>query len=62
MQAKVTHLRSAAIAVQDYEKQVSFYEDAWGLKKTESEPGVSYFAAEGSPEQYIAALGRFATS
>jgi catechol 2,3-dioxygenase-like lactoylglutathione lyase family enzyme len=53
MEAKVTHLRSAAIGVQDYEKQVSFYEDTWRLKKTESEPGVSYFAAEGSPEQYI---------
>ena len=53
MEARVTHLRSAALAVQDYDKQVRFYEDTWGLKKTESEPGVSYFAAEGSPEQYI---------
>jgi catechol 2,3-dioxygenase-like lactoylglutathione lyase family enzyme len=53
MEAKVTHLRSVALAVQDYDTQVSFYEDTWGLKKTESETGLSYFAAEGSPEQYI---------
>ncbi len=49
----VTHLRSVAIAVPDYEKQVDFYENLWGLKKTDSESGLSYFASEGSPEQYI---------
>jgi catechol 2,3-dioxygenase-like lactoylglutathione lyase family enzyme len=54
----VTHLRSVAIAVADYEKQVDFYENLWGLKKTESETGVSYFAAEGSPEQYIIRVRR----
>jgi Glyoxalase/Bleomycin resistance protein/Dioxygenase superfamily len=49
----VTHLRNVSIAVPEYEKQVDFYENKWRLKKTESEPGVSYFAAEGSLEQYI---------
>ena len=49
----VTHLRSIAIAVPEYEKQVDFYENVWRLKMTDSESGLSYFASEGSPEQYI---------
>ncbi len=49
----MTHLRNVAIAVRDYERQVAFYEETWRLKKAESETGLSYFAAEGSPEQYI---------
>ncbi|WP_327099049.1 VOC family protein [Nocardia vinacea] len=49
----ITHLRHVDIAVPDYDKQVEFYAKHWGLATTGDERDVSYFAAEGSPEQYI---------
>lgn len=49
----ITHLRHVDIAVPDYEKQVEFYTEHWGLATTGGERDVQYFAAEGSPEQYI---------
>lgn len=49
----ITHLRHVDVAVPDYDKQVEFYKNQWGLATTGSERDVSYFAAEGSPEQYI---------
>jgi catechol 2,3-dioxygenase-like lactoylglutathione lyase family enzyme len=51
--ARVSHLRHVAVAVPDYAKQVAFYEGIWGLNKVDGENGISFFAAEGSPEQYI---------
>lgn len=48
----ITHLRHVDIAVPDYDKQVEFYAKHWGLATTGDERDVSYFAAEGSPEQY----------
>ena len=52
-QARVSHLRHVAVAVPDYDKQVDFYEGVWALKKVDTDGDVAYFAAEGSPEQYI---------
>jgi catechol 2,3-dioxygenase-like lactoylglutathione lyase family enzyme len=49
----ITHLRHVDVAVPDYDKQVSFYETTWGLTKVASDTGISFFAAEGSPEQYV---------
>src|SRR3954447_16278419 len=51
--AHISHLRHVGVGVPDYEKQVAFYEDTWALKKVDGEEGISFFAAEGSPEQYI---------
>ncbi|MDF9277920.1 VOC family protein [Arthrobacter sp. EH-1B-1] len=48
----ITHLRHFDIAVPDYQKQVEFYKNHWGLTEMENDGGVTYFAAEGSPEQY----------
>lgn len=48
----ITHLRHFDIAVPDYDKQVEFYRDHWGLTEMHSDKTVTYFAAEGSPEQY----------
>ena len=48
----ITHLRHFDIAVPDYEKQIDFYKNHWGLTVMEDDGGVTYFAAEGSPEQY----------
>jgi catechol 2,3-dioxygenase-like lactoylglutathione lyase family enzyme len=41
------------VAVPDFEQIVDFYGGVWGLKRLEGERDVAYFAAEGSPEQYI---------
>ena len=49
----ITHLRHVDLAVPDYNIQVAFYKDHWGLTPVGSDSGVTYFAAEGSPEQYI---------
>jgi catechol 2,3-dioxygenase-like lactoylglutathione lyase family enzyme len=54
----ITHLRHVDIAVQDYEKQVAFYEEKWGLTKVGTDGDVTYFAAEGSPEQYVIRVRR----
>ena len=54
----ITHLRHVDIAVQDYDKQVAFYEQQWGLTKAGTDGDVTYFAAEGSPEQYVVRVRR----
>ena len=48
----ITHLRHVDLAVQDYDKQVAFYRDHWGLSEVGTDSDLTYFAAEGSPEQY----------
>lgn len=54
----VTHLRHAAVAVPDFAASVAFYEGIWGLRKVEHDAGVAFFAAEGSPEQYVLRVRR----
>lgn len=49
----ITHLRHVDIAVPDHDRQVSFYRDHWGLTPIGTDTGLSYFAAVGSPEQYV---------
>jgi catechol 2,3-dioxygenase-like lactoylglutathione lyase family enzyme len=50
---RVTRLRHVGVGVQDYDKQVEFYEGLWGLRKVDADTGVSFFATEGSPENYV---------
>ena len=52
----ITHLRHVDLAVPDYETQRTFYKDTWGLTETGTDGELSYFAAEGSPEQYVVRL------
>lgn len=52
----ITHLRHVDLAVPDFEKQRTFYKDTWGLTEVGTDGDLSYFAAEGSPEQYIVRL------
>src|SRR3954465_15301134 len=54
----ITHLRHVDLAVADYETQRSFYKDTWGLTEVGTDGKLSYFAAEGSPEQYVVRLLR----
>ena len=56
--ALITHLRHVAIAAPDLDRQLAFYRDLWGLTPTESDQGVHFLAAEGSPEQFILRLRR----
>ena len=52
----ITHLRHVDLAVPDYETQRAFYRDTWGLTEQGTDGDLSYFAAEGSPEQYVVRL------
>jgi catechol 2,3-dioxygenase-like lactoylglutathione lyase family enzyme len=56
----ITHLRHVALAVPDYDAQLAFYSGVWGLVPTATDSGVSFLAAEGSPEQYVVRLRRAA--
>lgn len=49
----ITHLRHVDLAVRDFDSQRAFYTDLWGLTEVASDSGVSYLAAEGSPEAYV---------
>lgn len=52
----ITHLRHVDLAVPDYDKQVEFYTNMWGLKQETTDDGIAFLAAEGSPEQYSVRL------
>lgn len=54
----ITHLRHLDIAVPDYERQLEFYTTMWGLTLVAQDSGVSFLAAEGSPEQYAVRIRR----
>jgi catechol 2,3-dioxygenase-like lactoylglutathione lyase family enzyme len=55
-QRLITHLRHVDLAVPDYQTQLDFYTDAWGLKAEHDDTGLAFLAAEGSPEQYVVRL------
>ena len=40
----------------DYDKQLDFYTDIWGLDRGRQDSGIAFLAAEGSPEQYVVRL------
>lgn len=52
----ITHLRHVDLAIPDFEAQRSFYTGLWGLTEVERDSGISFLAAEGSPERYIIRL------
>jgi catechol 2,3-dioxygenase-like lactoylglutathione lyase family enzyme len=52
----ITHLRHVDLAVPDYAKQLDFYTGTWGLTAEHSDTGLTFLAAEGSPEQYVVRL------
>jgi catechol 2,3-dioxygenase-like lactoylglutathione lyase family enzyme len=52
----ITHVRHVDLAVPDYDKQRDFYTNQWGLTPVVEEPGLTFLAAEGSPEQYVVRL------
>jgi catechol 2,3-dioxygenase-like lactoylglutathione lyase family enzyme len=52
----ITHVRHVDLAVPDYDTQRDFYTNRWGLTPMVEEPGLTFLAAEGSPEQYVVRL------
>jgi catechol 2,3-dioxygenase-like lactoylglutathione lyase family enzyme len=54
--ARVTSLRYIGLAAPNFDEAVAYYTDAVGLERVEHEPGVAFFAAEGSPEQFVVRL------
>jgi catechol 2,3-dioxygenase-like lactoylglutathione lyase family enzyme len=52
----ITHLRHVDLAIPDYERQLAFYTQVWGLTEVASDSGIAFLAAEGSPERYILRL------
>ncbi|GAA4249425.1 VOC family protein [Dactylosporangium darangshiense] len=54
----ITHLRHVDLAVPDYDKQLAFYTGTWGLRAEHTDTGLTFLAAEGSPEQYVVRLRR----
>lgn len=60
MNRLITHLRHVAIGVPDFDRELGFYRDLWGLTEVASDTGLRFLAAEGSPEQYVVRLRRSA--
>jgi catechol 2,3-dioxygenase-like lactoylglutathione lyase family enzyme len=54
----ITHLRHVDLAVPDYDRQLEFYTSMWGLTAENTDSGIAFLAAEGSPEQYSVRLRR----
>ena len=52
----ITHLRHVDLAVPDHDKQLDFFTNTWGLTAEHGEKGLTFLAAEGSPEQYVVRL------
>ena len=52
----ITHLRHVDLAVPDHAKQLDFFTNTWGLTAEHTDSGLSFLAAEGSPEQYVVRL------
>src|SRR5215471_11996265 len=52
----ITHLRHIDLAVPDHGRQLDFFTGVWGLTSEHGDGGLTFLAAEGSPEQYVVRL------
>jgi catechol 2,3-dioxygenase-like lactoylglutathione lyase family enzyme len=52
----ITHLRHVDLGVPDFATERDFYRGLWGLTEVETDSGLTFLAAEGSPEQYVVRL------
>ncbi|MGY1608945.1 VOC family protein [Geodermatophilus sp. SYSU D00700] len=55
-QRLITHLRHVDLAVPDLRTQQDFFTHTWGLTAEHTDSGLTFLAAEGSPEQYVVRL------
>jgi catechol 2,3-dioxygenase-like lactoylglutathione lyase family enzyme len=56
--ARVTELRYVGLALPEFDNERKFCAELWGLKEVALEGDLAYFAAEGSPHQYVLRLRR----
>ena len=56
----ITHLRHVDLAVPDHARQLDFFTSIWGLRAEHNDSGLTFLAAEGSPEQYVVRLRKAA--
>ncbi|MGZ4435065.1 MAG: VOC family protein [Trebonia sp.] len=56
----ITHLRHVDLAVPDHARQLDFFTSTWGLRAEHGDSGLTFLAAEGSPEQYVVRLRKAA--
>src|ERR1700755_934148 len=52
----ITHLRHVDLAVPDHASHLAFFTGPCGLTPEHSDPGLTFLAAEGTPEQYVVRL------
>ena len=53
----ITHLRHVDLAIPDYERQLGFYTQVWGLTEVAADNGISFLAAGDVLEGEITGLG-----
>ena len=58
----ITHLRHVDLAVPDHGKQLDFFTSTWGLRAEQSDSGLTFLAAEGSPSSTWSGCARPRTS
>lgn len=54
----ITHLRHVDLATPDEDRARAFYTSTWGLREVDHSDGLTFLAAEGSPERYVVRLRR----
>lgn len=54
----ITHLRYLALAVENFDEELTFLTRHWGLTRVGGTDDIAYLAAEGSPEPYVVRLRR----
>ncbi len=59
-QRLISHLRHLALAVDNFDDELRFLTEFWGLTRVAGDTDVAYLAAEGSPEPYVVRLRRAA--
>lgn len=54
--SRVTEIRYVGYSVVDYDAEVAFYTDVWGLERVPTDDGMAWFKAQGHDEHHVARL------
>lgn len=54
--SRVTEIRYVGYATPDFDSEVAFYSEKWGLDRVPSDDGMAYFKARGAPEHHVVRL------
>lgn len=58
--SRVTEIRYVGYATPDFDSEVAFYSEKWGLDRVPSDDGMAYFKARGAPEHHVVRLRKAA--